>query len=165
MSEASNQMQIDNQLNVIIEYAVGYAAKKMGLEDNEKAIDKLRRFDRLTHNYFRYAVAKKTIGFLKTSDQFVLDGYLIDETEEEIEIPHSEPLYMIILAKRKTAALRSIIDALTSGLLAKYKHLMGDSAKDLRVFTFCELIDEQGFKLKQKLFGSYSSPIKLDDSV
>ncbi|MEW6662173.1 MAG: hypothetical protein ACOY9Y_07895 [Bacillota bacterium] len=135
---------------IIMSYGVNYTREKLGLDTVEETVGALCRLHPSAHNYFRYAVAKKTMEFLHRVDLFVEAGYLVGESDEK-EIPHQDPLTIVVAVKRKTAALNSLVDELSAGLLAEYKRLVGDAAADLQVFVLFELMDWQDLQLRQRL--------------
>ncbi|SFG72355.1 hypothetical protein SAMN05660649_02513 [Desulfotomaculum arcticum] len=162
MSELCNSVKASNCYQEIIEHAIKYAAEKTTQGNMEETVDKLRQLNPLTHSYFRYAVAKKTWELLCKADPLLVNGYILGEHEER-KVSHSESLYLVILAKRKTAAISSLINDLCQGLLTEYKRVMEERAKDLQIFMLIELIDRQDLLQRSgMLLGIHLPPAKLN---
>lgn len=145
----------------IVNHALHFTTEKAQFKNPEEAAEGLRQFDPVTHGYFRYAVAKKIMEILQAADPLIIAGYLVGESEER-HVPHSEPLELVITVKRKTAALRSLVDDLAGGLLEEYQKIMGEAAKELQVFTYFELVDEEELKQRPRILaGTYVPPIEI----
>lgn len=168
MIEVNSIEKAETRYQDVLLNALNYTARMMGIQDTGKAMVCLNHFHPTAHSYFRYAVAKETMDILRAVDPSIVAGYLVGESEER-DTPHRDPLNVVIVVKRKTAALISLVADIAAGLLVEYKSLMGESAKDLQVFALFELADEQDSRIRHKLLFGYFSlmdpPIKLTNDA
>lgn len=150
-----------NPYRSIMESALHYTTQKMRIKEQALTLQRLKQLDPTAHSYFRYGVAKEVLKYLHTVDKLIAGGYLLGE-EEEREVPHRDPLYLIISVKRKTAALQSILEDAAQGLLREYKELMGEGTKELEDFALLQALDERDFQLQSRIWNPCLPPLKIE---
>jgi hypothetical protein len=111
------QAALDNALN--------YCAEKMNLAGPQSALDQLRLGDDAAFGYFQYALAHTASAYLAGFDDEVKAVYMYDyeATPEDTtfgEIQPVSPLHLIVLVRRKTEALYSLVAALDRSLAGHY---------------------------------------------
>ncbi len=105
--------------------ALNYAAGKMNLAGPQAALDQLCTGSAAAHGYFQYALAHRAAEYLAGFDGEVKAVYLYDweATPEDAtfgEVQPISPLHLIVLVRRKTEALYSLVAALDRALAENY---------------------------------------------
>jgi hypothetical protein len=113
--------------DAILAAALGYCAQKMQVGSSDAALKLLRRGDRSARDYFQYGMAAQVAELLGGLDDEVQAVYLYDDeaTPDDAALGEVTPLlfHLIVLAKRKTSALDSLIVGLCRAVVQSYGRL------------------------------------------
>lgn len=127
--------------------ALGYCAQKMQVGSSEAALRLLKRGDRSARDYFEYGMAAQVAELLGGLDDEVQAVYLYDDeaTPDDVAFGEITPLlvHLIVLARRKTSALDSLIVGLGRAVAQSYGRLFDkpqlQHVLDMQVMDTAEL--------------------------
>ncbi len=117
----------------VLAQALKFCAQKMGLDDTQAAVDRLRQGESDACGYCLYSIAKQVAGRIGLLDEGARAAYLLDydATPEDICFGKADVekpiIHMIIWTERKTAALSSLLAALDRGLVQAYADVLRTS--------------------------------------
>jgi hypothetical protein len=154
--------------------ALEFSAQKMGLQDTQAVVNRLRQGDADACGYCLYSVARQVADRIGLLDQGVRAAYLLDydATPEDVCFGRTgagKPMiHMIIWTERKTAALHSLLAALDRGLVQAYAGLLRTSQPDepaAAAFIDAQVIDDTEFEshigYAGLLFSIHHRPIQI----
>ena len=129
--------------------ALEFCAQKMGLAGRQAAVDRLRQGDNTACKYCHYSIAKQVAESLGALDENIKAVYVIDydATPEDLcfgEGIQTSPIHLIVLAKRKTSALDSLVEALDRALVERYADTIG--TRQLAHLLDVQVVDETDVK-------------------
>jgi hypothetical protein len=130
---ASVAFQIPNAASTaedILGNALGFCAQKMGYDDPQIAIERLKEGDRTACGHCQYSIAQQVGAALAALDDNVRSVYMFeyDATPEDIcfsEAAQTPLLHLIVWTERKTKALNSLVTMLERALAQSYARLIG----------------------------------------
>jgi hypothetical protein len=113
--------------DAILAAALGFCAQKMQVASSDAALKLLKQADRGARDYFEYGMAAQVAELLGGLDDEVQAVYLYDDeaTPDDAAFGEVTPLlvHLIVLAKRKTSALDSLIVGLSRAVVQSYGRL------------------------------------------
>jgi hypothetical protein len=114
--------------DAILASAIGFSTQKMQVSGSGAVMELLKRGDRTAMDYFHYGLAEQVAEFLGGLDDEVQAVYLYDDeaTSEDAAFGEVAPslIHLIVLARRKTGALDSLIVALCRAVVQSYGRLL-----------------------------------------
>lgn len=142
----------------IVESALDYAAKMVGIRSGCDTAASIARGDLETYLYFRYGLAKESACQVAR----ICDG--IDAAlvflENRCETIPGEPVLMGLLVSRKTAALQALVDSICEAVKCEVaKRIPALAGFDAVLLT--EIMDPQEVSMRKglgALVGSISEP-------
>lgn len=119
--------------------ALEYTRGRLGKETS--ALERLVRGDLAAHEYFRYALSSWIGTCLSRLEDTVTSVYLVDAPDRGESIAVTEPLALILVVERKTAALESLLGELDAALTRQYREVMTPHADGLTSLLAATLVD------------------------
>ena len=98
----------------LIDRALQHAARMTGVVSPEQAAERIRGGDISAYLYFRYALAKEAVAKVASIHDGVSGAYLF--LENRCDTFPGEPILVGVVVPVKTAALRSLIDAVSEAV-------------------------------------------------
>jgi hypothetical protein len=138
--------------DAILAAALGFCAQKKQVASSDAALKLLKSGDRAASEYFQYGLAAQVAELLGGLDDEVQAVYLYDDeaTPDDAAFGEVRPslVHLIVLAKRKTSALDSLIIGLSRAVVQSYGRLL-DKPKlrhllDVQVMDNTELDSRTG---------------------
>jgi hypothetical protein len=114
----------------MMEGAIAFCAEKTGLRDREQIMEALRRGDCSICEYLRHGLSKEVAGYLASVDGTVRAIYTYEPeyaTSLDAPIPDrpglSPSINLIVWVNRKTAALSSVANSVSSALAQEFQRI------------------------------------------
>lgn len=131
MSEVFAMKDVASIAKVILTQAMEYCAQKMGLDNWQAVIDRMREGDGKVCEYCHYSVAKQVAESLGALDENIKEVYIYDydATPEDLCFRvAAQPLliHLIVWAQPKTAALNAMVEAWDCALAQSYAEMLGE---------------------------------------
>lgn len=114
---------------------------KSSFTQSPLVIERLEDGDPAAHECFRYAVAKGVGAYLSLVDATIRSVHMVDAASEEPSSPITEPLQLIIVVDRRTAAIESLLAELDTALTRGYRQLMAPRADAMSSLLITMLVD------------------------
>jgi len=131
----------------IIEDALQFCSRKA----NSKAsaiLKDLRSNNRWTHSTFRYCIARTISGYLLAKYSNLKDAYIFGSTLED-RAGSSSDIDIILVCKKKDAALVRDIEKLDVEILNAYRRLVGNGTSGLRRLLDINVVESRDLKEKK----------------
>ena len=127
---SSNPTDVTAEADAILTQALDFCAQKLNLSSSEAVVENLRQGDSSTYRYWTYGLAKKASEQLGAWDESIIGIYIYDyeATPEDVcfsEVAPDPLIHLIIWAQRKTAALKSLMEALDNALTQAHIERLG----------------------------------------
>ncbi len=148
--------------------ALEFCAQKMGVDDAQAVIDRLRQGDSTACRYCHYSLAKQVGESLGALDENVKAVYSVDydATPEDTCFGEAMPtslIHILVWAERKTGALDSLVTALDLALVQCYADVIG--TRQLAHLLDVQVIDDADVKNRigygAMLSSLYQRPIQV----
>jgi hypothetical protein len=114
--------------DAILAAALGFCAQKTQAGSSDAALKLLKGGDRGAMEYFQYGLAAQVAELLGGLDDEVQAVYLYDDEATPDDVAFGEVIpslvHLIVLAKRKTSALDSLIVGLSRAVVQSYGRLL-----------------------------------------
>ncbi len=148
VKDASPELRMPNAASTaedVLTKAMEYCANKMGFDNPQIAIDRLKKGDRSACGHCQYSIAKQVGAALGALDDNVRSVYMFeyDATPEDIcfsEGVQTPLLHLIVWTERKTEALNSLVTMLENALARSYAQLIGP--RQLQHVLDAQVIDD-----------------------
>ena len=154
--------------DIVLNQAMEYCARKMGLEAAWLAVEQLKQGDGTACSYCRYSTAKQMAEAMGLLDENVRAVYVYDydATPEDLcfgEAVHVSPIHLILWVERKTSALNSLVDALDHALAQSYAAMIDRSQLahilDVQMVDDADVENRTGYGALLSSF--YNRPLKV----
>ena len=152
----------------VLNKAMEFCARKMGLASPQKAIARLQQGDHNACEYCQYSIAEQVGAALGALDENIKAVYLFECEATPEDFCFSEtvgpPLvHLLVWAHRKTEALKSLVSMLDRALAASYAELIGPS--QLQHLLDVQIIDDEDVEKRigyaALLYSLYHRPLKV----
>ena len=129
----------------VLNKAMEFCARKMGLENSQAAINSLKQGDRRACEYCLYSIAEQVGAALGALDENIKVVYMFeyDATPEDLcfnEKPGAPLVHLLVWTRRKTEALKSLVSMLDRALAQSYARLIGP--RQLQHLLDVQVIDD-----------------------
>jgi hypothetical protein len=146
-SASSKLPDADNIAEHILRKAISFCAEKTNEADTDAALDRIRKGDRTTCDYYVYGLAKYLAASLGALDEHARAAYTLeyeaisDDACYTENGPGAPMVHLIVWTKRKTAAFHALVGALdyalARALAARFGRAPQQSVLDV------QLVDDQ----------------------
>lgn len=129
MSEISAVNDVAGTAQAMLSQAMEYSAQKLGLDDLQAVVERLRAGDGQACEYCHYSIAKQVAESLGALDQNIKAAYVYDydATSEDFcfgEVGRALPIHLVVWAGRKTAALKVLVETWDRALAPHYAKMI-----------------------------------------
>ena len=130
----------------VMNKALDFCARKMGVKDREAAISHLQQGDHRACEYCYYSIAQQVGAALGALDENVNAVYMFEceATPEDVcfgETKTAPLLHLLVWTHRKTEALNSLVAMLDRALVQKFAQLIGPP--QLKYLLDVQIIDDE----------------------
>ena len=127
---SSRPSDVSSVVETILDRALDFCVHKLNLDGSEAVMDLLRQGDHTTYRYWLHGLAKHVAGHLGVWDESIQGIYIYDydATPEDLSFVEVAPdplIHLIVWARRKTAALNSLIEGLDRALAQAHVERLG----------------------------------------
>ena len=129
----------------VLDKALGFCASKMGFNDPQAVVNRLRQKDNRACEYCHYSIAEQVGAALGDLDENVKAVYMFEDEATPQDLCFSEatniPLvHLLVWVQRKTEALNSLVSMLDRALAQSYARLIGP--EQLQYLLDVQIVDD-----------------------